>query len=290
MEYLDKVLEVLGQAAALRDSVSGYAPALLMFGTLFCGVNAFFGYRLRKFWSGLFAFLVGTGGMLVVGSLMIENKMAAVALAFVVGLLLAGLAFYAHRSSLFLLQVALVYGVLVLFFPAPTIAIRILCLAAGLFAGGLMLRFERFLVISVTSICGGFGAAKLALVLLEQDSLQRVLTTGGIIALAGFALQFFTTRGEWEEEDDEEEEERGDLRLGKRSVKRKPQEKTVFQLLNESLRGEYEDDEEELEEYEEMWEEEEPEPAGQWRPYTDMDEINDRISREVSQIYRERKE
>lgn len=288
MEYLDKVLELLGQAAVLRNSISHYTSVLLIFGTFFCGVNAVFGYRLRKFWSGLFAFLVGTGGMLAVGNLMIESKMAAVVLAFVVGLLLAGLAFYAHRSFLFLLQTALVYGVLILFFPAPTTGIRIFCLAAGLLMGGLMLRFERIIVISVTSICGGFGASKMALVLLEQDSLQRILVIGGIVALAGFALQFFTTRGEWEEEDDEEGE-RKLSRSGKHAVKRKPQEKTVFQLLNESLRGEYEDDEEEgVEEYEEMQEREEPEPVGQWHPYADMDEINDSISREVSRIYRER--
>lgn len=300
MEYIEKISGIIQNLDSLEAAVMRFVHIAMIVGAVLGLVNCFFGFRLRRLWAILFGLLLGSSIMGGLGVFFIEDKKMTIVLSVVAGIILAGLFYYIYRAALFLMCGVTTYFALMLLIGSPADYVKWICIGAGVAVGVLVLRFERSIFIWLTGLFGGFTAAKLVSMLMEKDSITIVLLGGAILSAFGILMQYLTSSG-WDDDSDEEEEEEEEENYRqdknrRKTAKKTIREKTVFQMMYDSLRGLDDDDDDTAQEEKVpqnrmgrssfQQKERKSVPRGYHDPF-DIDNINDQISKDVKRIYKE---
>ncbi len=210
----DSFYEVLGKIfrsivpAEWIEAVEKYAVLFLILGLVIGISQCFFGYKLRKIWTGLDGMVVfGLGGAAVAVSFGLS---IGTVVAVTVGASIAGglLGYFLWGAGIFL-RVFSVVSVCV--FAVTTLykleALGlIIALAAGLIAAILTVAFVKIALIFYTSVTGALTAGVCLSKLFQEDAWYLPLIIGGILAVAGLAAQFITNRKRTEEAEESENE------------------------------------------------------------------------------------
>ena len=210
----DSFYEVLGKIfrsivpAEWMEAVEKYAVLFLILGLVIGISQCFFGYKLRKIWTGLDGMVVfGLGGAAVAVSFGLS---IGTVVAVTVGASIAGglLGYFLWGAGIFL-RVFSVVSVCV--FAVTTLykleALGlIIALAAGLIAAILTVAFVKIALIFYTSVTGALTAGVCLSKLFQEDAWYLPLIIGGILAVAGLAAQFITNRKRTEEAEESENE------------------------------------------------------------------------------------
>lgn len=185
----------------LMQSAAGSAALALVFAVL----NCLWGYRLQKIWIACAGFAAGAWLGYVVSSSLTHTTWVLWLVTLCLGAALAALAFRAYLLGIFLLACAGTAYAGWLWLPgvwknAPHWGLLAVCLAAGVVAGVLAVKFTRPALIVITGLSGGVTAIESAVRLLESFKLLPVGTSAawavgviGLVAAAGgIAFQFKT--------------------------------------------------------------------------------------------------
>lgn len=175
--------------------------AVLAFGLL----NSILGYRLLRFWVMLFGFGVGaTAGFMAADRLGVDRHMVYFAATLGLGILVAVVAFLIYRAGIFLLGGGIAAVVSIYLIHPTTSASFFLCILIGVVIGSLALRFEKEVIIVVTSLLGGTLAGFCLAKLLRLPEFPAGAAAGIAVAVLGMLIQFLINRTEEEEEEPEE--------------------------------------------------------------------------------------
>lgn len=199
------VLENLG--TAMGQISTGALLGILLVGTL----NCFLGYRLMKLWLFLVGAAAGAAAGFFLGLQFTESPALAAVIAAAAALVCGGLSYWIYQAGVFLF--CFVGGTLAfsfLFRPGTSLFF-FLCMLLGAALGVAGVKFVRPVVILQTSVSGGMMMGSAVIGYLQKDSLAAAAALGGLLAAAGFLVQWFVTgkkrRRPEETEDTEAENE-----------------------------------------------------------------------------------
>lgn len=174
--------------------------AVLAFGLL----NSILGYRLLRFWVMLFGFGAGAAaGFMGADRLGVDRPLFYFAATLGFGILVAVVAFLIYRAGIFLLGGGLAAVVSIYLIHPTSSASFFLCILIGVVIGSLALRFEKEVIIVVTSLLGGTLAGFCLAKLLRMPEFPFGAAAGGAVAILGMLIQFLINRTEEEEEPEE---------------------------------------------------------------------------------------
>ena len=206
-EMLDRILVILER---VRNMPVDSKADMIIFGAvlLFALLNAVLGYRLLRFWVMLFGFAAGAAAGYFLSERWFPEARNLLRLAsmLILGIALALVAFLVYRAGIFLVAAVTTAVVSVYLIRPNTSAMFFLCILLGVVIGSLAIRFERAVIIVVTSLLGGsLGGFCLAKMLSLQEIPYGVMI-GAAICIVGMMIQFAINKPEEEEEFSDEEE------------------------------------------------------------------------------------
>lgn len=204
MEKLYSLYDFIRNSEMLRGFMDEAGPYVLKAGFVFALLNCFFGYRLRKLWSCFFGLVLGVGAGLAAGfflDLPLKLSLAGAALG---GLLCTALAFLLYRIGMFFLCIGAVILTLFQLFPLPTFSTICGFVIFGITMGFLAVIQEHRIVICITAVCGGVGAAKLLLLMLSNSSTVFLILLSLLFSALGLVFQFkpWKDKDYWKREED----------------------------------------------------------------------------------------
>ncbi len=195
-------------SAGVSDLVTAYLQEyrhlLLLVLLVIALLNCFLGYHFRKLWGILAGMAIGAAISAGV-CLYIEKTGAILYIAVTLGAFILGLlALLLYRVGLFFICVFLVPFLFTRLFPAARLENLVLWLLLGIIAGTLTLVKEREVISIITSLGGGFGSAKLLMMLQNHQSFMMLLLVGTALSTAGLLLQFqpWRSRSAWNSDEE----------------------------------------------------------------------------------------
>lgn len=190
------------------EAVEKYTVLFLILGLIIGISQCFFGYKLRKIWTGLDGMVVfGMGGAAIAVRFGLS---IGTVVAVTVGAAVAGglLGYFLWGAGIFL-RVFSVVSVCVfavgILYKLEALGL-IIALAAGLIAAILTVAFVKIALIFYTSVAGALTAGVCVSKLFHEDIWYLPLIIGGILAVAGLAAQFITNRKRTYEAEESENE------------------------------------------------------------------------------------
>ncbi len=203
-------------------------------------LNCFFGFILRKLWGILAGMLVGAFAG-AAACIYLNRTGAILYIVTVLGALILGLlAMLLYKIGLFFLCLVLVPFLLNRLFPATTMDRLILWIILGMAAGILTVVREREVISILTSLGGGFGAAKVLLLLMERDSTVLLVLIGAALSVLGLFIQFqpWRSRSAWNSDEERfRDRHRHNRRMKRIRRKRKRQERAARRYSGQPVSG-----------------------------------------------------
>ena len=185
-------LRIMGMLSKLETV---FLIVSLIFGLFQC----FFGFRFVKFWITVLGFTLGFAAGLGVSSLFIESQILRYAISLAAGMLIGFLSYKLYKVGVFIfigLIGAIIGGVVLYRTEITANVIIIVCVILFIICGILAVKFQKPIIIIVTSVSGATAAAN-ALSSLVSDigsvSYYPILVFLGFAA-AGILLQFISNR------------------------------------------------------------------------------------------------
>lgn len=195
---------LLGQLGAALGAIDTTTLIILL---LLGGCSCFLGYRLMKLW----LFLIGGAAGCVLGYLLgmqfTESRTLAVVIAVIAAAACGGLSYWIYQAGVFLL--CFIGGTLGFsFLLRPTTSLFFFgCMLLGAAIGVAGVKFVKPIVILVTSAAGGVAMGSAIAGYMGMNGFTPGLLLGGILALAGFLVQWLTSPKDRRKEEDEDGEE-----------------------------------------------------------------------------------
>ena len=222
MEQFELISRFSGQFHSLSIFLQKYGTYVTLAGLVFCLLNCFLGYRLRKLWNVIVGFLAGCAAGLALCIHFGISSGWALPAALAAGIVCAVLTYLLYRLGLFILCCGLTVFLLLQLLPSGSPGVLAACLLIGAIVGGLAIAKERVTVSLVTAIGGGYGSSALLLSLLGQTNSLLVILVTAVLAFLGILVQLkpWKSRRYWEQEDKSLKQERKDLSRS-RAQKRK---------------------------------------------------------------------
>ena len=207
-ETLQRILAILER---VRNMPADSTRMMVIFGAVlaFGLLNCILGYRLLRFWVMLFGFGIGAGtGFFLAEELELQRSVLYLAVMLGLGIVVAVVAFLIYRAGIFLLGggTALVVSIYVIH-PTSS-ATFFLCILIGVVIGSLAIRFEKEVIIVVTSLLGGVLFGFCLAKLLRMEEFPAGFLAGAAAALLGMLIQFLTNRTEEEDSEEVDPEEK----------------------------------------------------------------------------------
>jgi len=200
-EFLARLWEIAGE---YQTKIEANGLMIWIFGALliFGLINCVIGYRLVRFWIMLCGFAGGAfAGYAGAHFLGYEEGSTPMIAALICGAVLALIAFLIYRAGLFLAGAVLTAAAAVYLMKPRSSAMFFACLLAGVVVGILTIRFDRPILITVTSLIGGISAGVgLAGILDKFTFPYPVLFAAGFTVLS-LIIQFAMNRPKYAEED-----------------------------------------------------------------------------------------
>lgn len=218
MDLLYSTLYSEELSVLVSSYLQNYRQLLLLMLLVIALLNCFLGFHFRKLWGILAGMMLGAAAAAGV-CLYIKKTGMILYIAVILGAFTLGLlALLLYRVGLFFICVLLVPLILGKLFPAQKLDTVFLWILLGISAGILTLVREREIISTITSLGGGFGSAKLLLMLQEHDSFMILLLAGLALSITGLFLQFqpWRPRSAW----NSDEERVRDKHRHKRRMKR----------------------------------------------------------------------
>ena len=196
---LNTLTAALSSATKLGSILTVIIPVICLVMAL---LQCFFGYKLVRFWISLFGFLIGfLLGFFISAHFMGEMGLVQVLIGAGAGVIFGLLAYKIYLAGVFVFCFVLAFAAMACIpWPADdlwNVLSVIICIAVGVLAGVLAVRFSRPLLILITGICGAWNAMNAAMTIWPQLPLQdqniRLIITA-LVALVGVLVQFLTTR------------------------------------------------------------------------------------------------
>lgn len=204
---IDTLYSLLDKFDTLKELLTKYGTSLLIAAAVFALLNCFFGYTLRKVWSVLLGFGIGSAGGMLLATYTDQNSQMVLGVTVGLGLIFGLLALLLYRIGTFFLMAGfLSFAFYKLLSPKDLIMLLFLIGIAVVIAL-IGVPFERITVILITSVCGALISVTLAYDL--QKTAYDLVMWGIILILAalGMVFQFKPWKGRSYEEEEEEQEE-----------------------------------------------------------------------------------
>ena len=192
----------------LQDMIRGSSLIVIIILGVLALLQCVAGYKLYRIWGMIVGFLFGfVLAYVIANQFHLSPDFLPALIAAVVGVIVAGIAFSVHNISMLIYGGALVNIMLLLVCPFPQamawqiIAIVVACMAF-LLIGAVFVRYKRNVIMPVTAIAGAVCAMALFLYkyeLIDAPVWTIPAVTAGI-ALAGWLIQFLTTKSERQKE------------------------------------------------------------------------------------------
>lgn len=168
------------------------AQVFTVFGAAFALLNCFLGYRLMKVWIGIAGFVLGFVLGFSISMPFIDNAAICAVIGVAVGAGMTVVAFSLYKAGVFLLCVLLALSISYLLIPVEWVAILV-GVIVGILVGILAMKFLRYVIIIMTALSGGTGAASTLLPLFGFTAAPILWTVGLLLAAGGVAVQILTT-------------------------------------------------------------------------------------------------
>ena len=199
---MDRLMDILRRAMEMVErfrSMEGEMPqlALIVFAVLlvFGALNCLLGYRLLRFWMMLIGFVCGAGGAFFAMRELLEipfSQQRAVYLGSMLGagVFLAVLLFWLYRAGIFFIAMAMGMSLSIYLLHPTSSATFYLCILIGIGVGAAAIRFEKQVIIILSSSFGGILAGYSLARLLRLDEYPYGILLCVLFALAGILIQF----------------------------------------------------------------------------------------------------
>lgn len=226
MEQFELIRRLAGHFHSISAFLMEYGMYLTLAGLVFCLLNCFLGYRLRKIWNIFVGFLTGSAAALSLCMHFDISFRWALAASLAGGIICALLAYLLYRLGLFILCFGLTVSLLIQLLPAASTTVLAVFLIIGAVVGGLAIAKERVTVSLVTAIGGGFGSSLLLLSLMGQGRSLLLILLTALLSFLGILVQLkpWKDRGYWKQEDANLKQERRE-KARRRSQQRKSRRK-----------------------------------------------------------------
>ncbi len=208
MDLIYSILNNMYTSFDIQDLISTYfqeyQKVFLMVLLAIALLNCFFGFHLRKLWGILAGMLLGAIASAAV-CLYINKTGMIMYIVIIMGAFILGiLALLLYKVGLFFLCVILVPYIFGKIFPAQTLDSMILLIILGVITGVLALVRERDVISILTALGGGFGAARVLLLILDHESATVLLLIGLVLSIAGLFVQFqpWRSRSAWNSDEE----------------------------------------------------------------------------------------
>ncbi len=209
LQIINRVLEMVERFRAMEGEMPR-AAMILTAGLLAFGlINCLLGFRLLRFWMMLIGFAGGAGGAWLTCRRVLELPFEESRLVYLgamlgAGILLAVLFFWLYRVGIFSLAMVM-GGVLSIYLIHPTSsAAFFLCILIGIGLGAAAIRFEKQVIIVLSSLLGGILAGYCLSRLLRLEEVPYGLGLSFLFFFAGTLIQFAFNHGAEADEDEEE--------------------------------------------------------------------------------------
>ena len=199
---MNEILRMLAQLIERIRALELQSPqkALVIFGALliFGALNCFLGYRLMRFWMMLVGFAMGGLATILVMKYLLQiptsPRSRYIYAALIIGVVVAAVSFLFYRAGLFILAASMAAILAVYFIRPNSSETFFLCLLAGIVTGLISLRFDREIIVLITSVFGGILAGyALSRILSVPEIGYELLLCAGLSA-AGLVIQFATNK------------------------------------------------------------------------------------------------
>ncbi len=193
-ETYHKILEILEK---IRTMTVDSPIEMAVFGAVlaFALLNSVLGYRLLRFWVMLIGFAVGAGaGFFIVNEMEIKKTFVYFAAMLGFGIVLALIAFLIYRAGIFIMASGIVAAACIYLIHPRTSAAFFLCLLIGAVTGTLAIRFERGVIIFVTSLLGGVLSGFCISKMLQISEIPYGIMIAAGIFILGLAVQLVINR------------------------------------------------------------------------------------------------
>ena len=202
MDDLLRLLRRIPQVTERLKELEFQAPetTIIIFGAVFAFglLNCFLGYRLLRFWMMLAGFCMGAVSALLLLRYVLgvpaDRKAVYITTVLGGGILLAAVSFFFYRAGVFIFVAGLVVVLSIYFIQPDSSLTFFLCLLLGVLTGVVTLKFDRVVIIVVTSLFGaaaaGFGLSRLLNV--PEMTYGLLISVG--FAVLGMLVQFAVNR------------------------------------------------------------------------------------------------
>ena len=216
LQILNRILEMVERFRAMEgempQAVLIITAALLAFGLL----NCLLGFRLLRFWMMLIGFAAGAGGAYLICSRILELGFADQKLLYFgsmvgAGVIVAILFFWLYRVGIFSLAFAMGFILSIYLIHPTSSATFFLCILIGAGLGAAAIRFEKQVIIILSSLLGGILAGYCLSRLLMLEEVPYGLGFCALFVFLGILVQFAFNRTP---DADEAEEDRPQEEIG----------------------------------------------------------------------------
>lgn len=193
--------------------------------SLILGLTAcFFGYRLKRFWTGFLGMVSGFAVGFLISRIFLESTWLCIGIGVLSALILAALAFYFYKTGVFLVCVIIMSLVIKVLLHGEEWWIYLISALAGAAAGVAGICFVKPIFVFATGFFGAFAALQAVWNMAGLTS--RILLYGAVIVLGvcGMLVQlYFTAKKEDAKEKHEEAAafQKGHADLNKKRKKEK---------------------------------------------------------------------
>lgn len=195
-QYLSKLevfrerLMYMGYWERIESNWNTIMTAVMAAAVVFAVLNCFWGYQMMRLWMSVIALVIGSiaGGAFAIRAF--DNKNMIFAAAVGCGMVVAMLANLVYRLGLVILCGGIVFLTLEILFPMASMGVHMGFVSLGIVAGIAAFSYEDLLVIWVSGICGGLGAAKVVCMLLKVHNPFAPVVAGAVIAVLGIRFQY----------------------------------------------------------------------------------------------------
>ncbi len=235
MDFINTIFNSAELSELLSVYLEEYQQSLLFVLLAIALLNCFFGYHLRKLWGILAGMMLGALISAAVCITMEKTGMLLYIVMILGSFILGLLALLLYRVGLFFICVWTIPFLLNRLFTARTMEVLILWIALGIAVGIMTILWERQIISVITSLGGGFTASMTLLRLSENSSVAMLLMIGSALSIAGLFIQFqpWRSRSSW----NSDEERARDKHRHKRRMRRIRRKKRHQALQEQKKKG-----------------------------------------------------
>lgn len=165
---------------------------------IICLALCFFGFKLWKFWTGLFGFFLGFTVGSLLGSILLNGIIGLwgpLIGGIVLGIVFASIAMKVQAIGLFVSVLLCVFAAIMELFPDNLEIIGIIVgIVVGIIAGTLAVRFRFGAIVAVTGVAGGLLASEAFFELIKVQNIGLSFVVGLLVVMAGIAVQLTTNK------------------------------------------------------------------------------------------------